>query len=225
MLLHTRQSSMHMLLRTRQSSMHMLLHTRQSSMHMLLHTSHPCICSCIPDSHSCICSCIPDSHPCICSCIPDSHPCICSCIPDSHPHRITSTKCPIITVVYNIKFTLVVLFSWFTSVNVVPVITITTVISVATKCTIKIILWLMRTNIAVVTVVTFVPRSLWLLERAKSVAPCGRFLACYQQFYLVSPETFKGHLRVKVPCSVSPSHIMPDRNNTAPANVNKSDVY
>ena len=88
-----------------------------------------------------------------------------------------------------------------------------------------IILWLMLTNIAVVTLITVGPRSLWLLERARSVAPCRRFLSCYQQFYLFFPETFKGQPRGKGPCSVSPSHIMPDRNSTAPANVNKSDIY
>jgi len=83
----------------------------------------------------------------------------------------------------------------------------------------------MRTNIAVVTLVTVGARSMWLLERARSDAPCGSYLSCYQQFYLVFPETFKGHSRGKGPCSVSPSHIMADRNNTAPANVNKSDIY
>ena len=43
-------------------------------------------------------------------------------------------------------------------------------------------------------------------------------------FILPLRRRFEGYPRAKGPCSVSPSHIMPDRNNTAPVNVNKSDI-
>ena len=48
-----------------------------------------------------------------------------------------------------------------------------------------------RTNIAVVTLVTFGPRSLWLLERARSFALCGRFLSCYQQLSCLSGDLLR----------------------------------
>jgi hypothetical protein len=87
--------------------------------------------------------------------------------------------------------------TWFTSIYVAAVVTVTTVISVVTKFTININLLVKvfnfltkRTIIAVVTLVTNGPRSLGLLERARRVALSGHFLSCYRQFYPVSPETF-----------------------------------
>jgi len=87
-------------------------------------------------------------------------------------------------------------FTWFTRINV-PFVAVTTVTSMVTKFTINIDLMVnvfsfvsKRTNNAVVTLVTFGPRSLWLLERSKRIAFCGRFLSCYQQFYPAFTETF-----------------------------------
>jgi hypothetical protein len=107
--------------------------------------------------------------------------------------------------------TVLVFVTWFTSIYVVAVVTVTIVISVVTKFTINMNLLVKvfnfvtkRTNIAVVTLVTNGPWSLRLLERAGSVALCGRFLSCYRQFYPVSPETFCGSSKgQRTMCSIS----------------------
>jgi hypothetical protein len=61
---------------------------------------------------------------------------------------------------------------------------------------------------------------------APAVLHCADcFLSCYNNFILSFLRPLWGHIEGKGPCWICPLQVTPDRNNTSPTNVNKSDIY